>query len=63
MAIDKAYDDLQEARGRIRLLENRLEQAEKDRDRYAVEVHRLKAIGLGGGIEFSNVRFPKESKP
>jgi hypothetical protein len=52
MAIDKAYDDLQEARGRIRLLENRLEQAEKDRDRYAAEVTRLKAMGLGGGIVF-----------
>jgi hypothetical protein len=52
MAIDKAYDDLQEARGRIRLLENRLEQAEKDRDRYAAEVTRLKALGLGGGIVF-----------
>jgi hypothetical protein len=52
MAIDKAYDDLQEARGRIRLLENRLEQAEKDRDLYAAEVTRLKAIGLGGGIVF-----------
>jgi hypothetical protein len=52
MAIDKAYDDLQEARGRIRVLENRLEQAEKDRDRYATEVQRLKALGLGGGIVF-----------
>jgi hypothetical protein len=52
MAIDKAYDDLQEARGRIRVLENRLQQAEKDRDRYAVEVTRLKALGLGGGIVF-----------
>jgi hypothetical protein len=52
MAIDKAYDDLQEARGRIRVLENRLEQAEKDRDRYAAEVTRLKALGLGGGIVF-----------
>jgi hypothetical protein len=54
MAIDKAYDDLQEARGRIRLMENRLEQAEKDRDRYAAEVTRLKAMGLGGGIVFDN---------
>jgi hypothetical protein len=52
MAIDKAYDDLQEARGRIRVLENRLQQAEKDRDRYAAEVTRLKALGLGGGIVF-----------
>lgn len=40
--VDKAYDDLQEARWRIRLLENRLEQAEKDRDRYAAEIERLK---------------------
>jgi hypothetical protein len=34
------------------VLENRLQQAEKDRDRYAVEVTRLKALGLGGGIVF-----------
>lgn len=40
--IDKTYDDLQEARGRIKTLENRLEQAEKDRDRYAAEIKRLK---------------------
>lgn len=42
MAIDKAYDDLQEARGHIKALENRLEQAERDRDRYAAEIERLK---------------------
>lgn len=52
MAIDKAYDDLQEARGRIKALENQLKQSNEDRDRYAGEVTRLKALGLGGGIVF-----------
>jgi hypothetical protein len=52
MAIDKAYDDLQEARGRIRVLEMQLGESNRDRDRYAAEVTRLKALGLGGGIVF-----------
>ena len=50
--IDKTYDDLQEARGRIKTLENRLDQAEHDRDTYAREVQRLRELGLGGGIVF-----------
>ena len=52
MAIDKAYDELQEARGRIKVLENRLDRAEHDRDTYAREVQRLRELGLGGGIVF-----------
>lgn len=50
--IDKTFDDLKEALSRIRTLENQLSQALKDRDRYAAEVTRLKALGLGGGIVF-----------
>jgi hypothetical protein len=52
MAIDKAYDDLQEARGRVKTLENQLRQSNEDRDTYAAEVQRLKVMGLGGGIVF-----------
>ena len=52
--IDKTFDDLQAALSRVKVLENRLTEAYRDRDRYAGEVQRLRSLGLGGGIVFDS---------
>ena len=43
--IDKTFDDLQEALSRVKVLENQLAQAVRDRDRYGEELLRIKELG------------------